>query len=55
MAVGVGAVPVRIFFGSVSPLGSSLTRLLCAMLVCIVLVAVRVWLGCTGPPLLSQE
>src|SRR5215475_10083645 len=49
MAVGVGAMPVRIFFGSVRPLGSSLTRLLCAMLVCIVLVSMRVWLGCAGP------
>src|SRR5215475_6318752 len=48
MAVGVGAVPVRIFFGSVSPLGSSLTRLLFAMIVRIVLMSMRVWLGWAG-------
>src|SRR4029453_8648659 len=48
MAVGVCAVPVRIFLGSVSTLCSSLTRLLCAMLVRIVLVSMRVWLGWAG-------
>ena len=49
MAVGVCAVPVGIGLGSVCTLGIGLTRLLCAMLVCMVLVAVRVWLGWAGP------